>query len=196
MADRAAKKLAEIKIFLRAWLKAPRTVGAILPTSATSGRKMVALIDQTSRLPVLEIGPGTGAITRQILSAGTRADNLVALEVEPVFVQALRENFPDIRIVEGDAFDLHSTLSQAGTLKFDTIISAMPLVTHPVEARVAFLRQALSFLPNGRPLVIISYSCKPPIPAGWGGYTVERLGTVFRNIPPSSLWLYRSSCCS
>lgn len=194
MGSKAAEKLAELTTFLKVWFAAPKTVGAILPTSATSARKMVTLIDHSSSLPVLEIGPGTGAITRQILSSGTRPDNLVTLEVDPTFVRTLRERFPGIKIVQGDAFDLHSTFSRHGPVKFDTIISAMPLVTHPVKKRVVFLRQALSLLPMGRPLVIISYSRSPPIPAGLGGYSVERLATVFRNIPPSHLWLYRSTC--
>lgn len=148
MGSKAADKLAEITTFLKVWFKAPKTVGAILPTSATSGRKMVSVIDHSSCLPVLEIGPGTGAITRQILSSGTRPDNLVALEVDPTFVRTLRERFPGIRIVQGDAFDLHSTFSRHGPVTFDTIISAMPLVTHPVEKRLAFLRQALPFSPG------------------------------------------------
>lgn len=194
MGNKTAEKLAEIKTFLSVWFKAPRTVGAILPTGVTSGKKIAALIDHTSGLPVLEIGPGTGAITRQILSSGTHSANLVALEVEPTFIQALRERFPGIRVVQGNAFDLSSTFSRHGPVQFDTIISAIPLVTHPVEKRLGFLRQALALLPAGRPLVIISYSRKPPIPAGLGGYTVERLATVLRNIPPAHLWLYRSAC--
>ena len=177
--------------FFRGWMAHPRTTGSIIPTSAITARRMASNIDLGSGLPVLEIGPGTGVITRAILTRGVKPENLYAVEYAPAFVRHLRQNFPGIKVVEGDAFDLDKTLGPEAPPFFDCVISGLPLLNFPVSARVGYLNGLLARLPEGRPVVQFSYGPKSPIPPGFGNYTVKRFDFILRNIPPAQIWVYR-----
>lgn len=56
--------------FLKGWKRNRTAVGAITPTSAATARRMASVIHPGSGLPVLELGPGTGVITKAILARG------------------------------------------------------------------------------------------------------------------------------
>lgn len=186
-----AEKLGEEIRFFRGWMDRPRAVGAVLPTSAVTARRMASVVDRRSALPVLELGPGTGVVTQAILRHGVAPERLVCVEHSPDFAAHMRRRFPHLRVVEGDAFDLDAALPDLRARKFDAAVSAVPLLAFPVERRVAYLESLLDRLPAGRPVVQISYGARSPIPSGLGDYTVEHLDFVFRNFPPAQLWLYR-----
>ncbi len=177
--------------FFKGWMDQPKAVGAVLPTSGVTARRMASVINTASTLPVLELGPGTGVVTRAILDHGVADERLVCVEYSPEFVTHLRKRFPAVRVVEGDAFDLHQSLPDMATQKFDAVISAVPLLSFPVARRVAYLESLLDRLPAGRPVVQITYGPRSPVPSGRGNYTVEHMDFVLRNFPPAQLWLYR-----
>jgi phosphatidylethanolamine/phosphatidyl-N-methylethanolamine N-methyltransferase len=176
--------------FFRAWTRNTKTVGSVWPTSAPMARKMAGVIDLSSGLPVLEIGPGTGPITKQILATGIAPPLLWTLEYSHDFAEKLRAKFPEIHVVEGDAFNLDATLGNNAPRKFDCAISGLPLLNFPVATRVAFVESVLDHLPQGRPLIQFSYGPKSPVPPGLGNYQVRRHGMVLRNVPPAQLWVY------
>ncbi len=177
--------------FFRGWVDKPKAVGSIIPTSSITARRMVSVIDVGSGLPVLEVGPGTGVITRAILARGVPAEKLYAVEYSPDFVRHLRRNFPGVNVVEGDAFDLDGTFGKEGPKRFDSIISGVPLLNFPVQQRVAYVEDLLDRIPEGRPIIQLTYGPKSPVPPGLGSYSVEHFDFVIRNIPPTQLWVYR-----
>jgi phosphatidylethanolamine/phosphatidyl-N-methylethanolamine N-methyltransferase len=177
--------------FFRGWMARPRSVGAIIPTGSVTARRMASIIDTGSGLPVLEVGPGTGVITRAILARGVRQENLYAVEYSPEFVRHLRRLYPAANIIQGDAFDLDATLGDKNRLVFDSVVSGVPLLNFPLASRIAYLDDLLDRIPLGRPVVQLTYGPKSPIPAGHGNYTVEHFDFVLRNIPPTQLWIYR-----
>lgn len=188
---RIAKKFDDELKFFKGWIDKPKAVGAIIPTSSVTARRMATVINAKSGLPVLEVGPGTGVITKAILRHGVRPADLYTVEYSADFVAHLRRNFPGVNVIEGDAFDLDRTLGSKSGLTFDSIISGVPLLNFPVEKRVAYLESLLSRLPHGRPVIQLTYGPKSPIPAGHGDYTVEHFDFILRNIPPTQLWIYR-----
>lgn len=177
--------------FLKGWIDQPKAVGAILPTSAVTARRMASVIELGSGLPVLELGPGTGVITRAILDRGLTSENLYSIEYSDDFVRHLRTEFPDVNVIQGDAFDPDTALGDRAALIFDCVISAVPLLSFSTEQRVRFLGDMLDRIPPGRPVIQITYGPMSPVPAGRGDYTVEHFDFVFRNIPPAQLWIYR-----
>jgi phosphatidylethanolamine/phosphatidyl-N-methylethanolamine N-methyltransferase len=190
MIQRLAKRFEEELGFFKAWTRSAKTVGSVWPTSAVMARKMAGVIDLSSGLPVLEFGPGTGPITKQILATGIAPPLVWTLEYSHEFCEKLRAKFSDIHVVEGDAFDLDETLKGEAPRLFDCAISGLPLLNFPVAQRVAFVESVLSRLPAGRPLIQFSYGPKSPVPAGLGRYQVKRAGMVLRNIPPAQLWVF------
>lgn len=177
--------------FFKGWIDRPKAVGAILPTSSVTARRMASVIDPSSALPVLELGPGTGVITRAILERGIRPENLYSIEYSADFVAHLREEFPGVKVIEGDAFDPDRALGKDRDLVFDCVVSAVPLLSFEAEQRVRFIDAMLKRIPHGRPVVQITYGPLSPVPTGRGDYVVEHLDFVIRNIPPAQLWIYR-----
>jgi phosphatidylethanolamine/phosphatidyl-N-methylethanolamine N-methyltransferase len=186
----AAKFDDELKFF-KGWIDKPKAVGAIIPTSSVTARRMASVIDARSGLPVLEVGPGTGVITKAILGRGVKPSDLYAVEYSSEFVSHLRRNYPGVNVIEGDGFNLDKTLGDRRDVVFDCVVSGVPLLNFPVERRVAYLDSLLKRIPTGRPVVQLTYGPKSPIPPGHGDYTVEHFHFILRNIPPTQLWLYR-----
>lgn len=186
-----ARRFDEELRFFKGWIDKPRAVGSIVPTSAVTARKMASVVDPDSGLPVLELGPGTGVITRAILEAGVKPENLWSIEYSQDFVEHLRRDYPGVNIVQGDAFDLDATLGERRGMKFDSIVSGVPLLNFPVPQRVAYVEDLLDRIPPGRPIVQLTYGPKSPVPPGKGDYTVEHFDFIIRNLPPTQLWIYR-----
>ena len=176
--------------FFKGWIDKPRAVGSIVPTSSVTARRMASIINPDSGLPVLELGPGTGVITRAILARGIRPENLWSIEYSADFVEHLKETFPAVNIVQGDAFNLDAALPEKGMI-FDSVISGVPLLNFPVEQRVRYIDSILDRIPAGRPIVQLTYGPLSPVPPRRGNYTVEHFDFIVRNLPPTQLWIYR-----
>ena len=177
--------------FFRGLVTEPKTVGAIVPTSIFMAKRMAAVANPASALPVLELGPGTGVVTKALLKRGVAPEKLVSVEFSDTFCTHLRREYPDIQLVHGDAFDLDSSLSDLGHKHFDCVISGLPLLNFPIEKRLSLVEDALGRVAKGRPFLQFCYGPTPPIPPGLGHYSVERFGWEIRNIPPAQMWLYR-----
>jgi len=180
----------ELKFF-KGWIDKPKAVGSIIPTSSVTARKMASVIDVRSGLPALEVGPGTGVITKAILRHGVKPQDLYAVEYSHDFVIHLRRNYPGVNVIEGDAFDLDRTLGDMAGVTFDAVVSGVPLLNFPVAMRVKYVESLLDRIPHGRPIVQLTYGPKSPVPPGLGDYTVEKFDFIIRNIPPTVLWIYR-----
>ncbi len=79
--------------FVRGMIEGPKQVGAILPTSSVTAKVMARVINPASGLKVLELGPGTGAITKAILIASRRSA-LSSVEYSTPFYNHLAASFP------------------------------------------------------------------------------------------------------
>ena len=187
----AAQRLRDDLRFFRSWLSQPKVVGSVIPTSWRMATRMATVIDAKSTLPVLELGPGTGVTTRAMLARGIDPARIVSVEYDRDFCERLRTDYPAVNFIQGDAFDLQTTLGDRAGATFDCVISSLPLLHFPLEKRIALMEDVLSRIPVGRPVLQFSYGPKPSVPRGMGNYTVERYGIVFRNIPPAQLWVYR-----
>ncbi|SCW37996.1 phosphatidylethanolamine N-methyltransferase /phosphatidyl-N-methylethanolamine N-methyltransferase [Rhizobium mongolense subsp. loessense] len=191
--ERLGKKFDEEIRFFKGMMQGPKTVGSIVPTSSITARKMASVINLNSGLPVLELGPGTGAITKAILGRGVKPENLVAIEYSTDFYEHLVRLYPRVRFINGDAFDIDKTLGHLKDQTFDSVVSAVPLLNFPMQARIALLESLLDRIPAGRPVVQISYGPVSPIIARPERYHIQHFDFIVRNIPPAQLWIYRRS---
>lgn len=178
--------------FIREWIREPGAVGAIAATGKYAARAMASHIPDDSPLPVLELGPGTGSITKAILERGIPAEKLVSIEYSREFYDHLRERFPGVNFINGDALNLQSTLSDAPWQKFSGVIGAVPLLNLPKPARAKLIEDALALCEPGAPFVQITYGPKPPVPADKEKFTIDAAELVVRNVPPAWIFVYRS----
>ncbi|MBW3099071.1 phospholipid N-methyltransferase PmtA [Pseudohoeflea coraliihabitans] len=191
ISDRLVRKFDDEIRFFRGWLDGPKAVGAIVPTSQFTARSMASLADPHSSLPVLELGPGTGAITRAILGRGIAPERLYSVEYSGEFYEHLKLEYPEVNVIRGDAFDLETALGDNGRMQFDCVISAVPLLNFPMEQRIALVEGLLDRMPPGRPVVQISYGPVSPVASRGSSFTVAHHEFVLRNLPPAQLWTYR-----
>ncbi len=188
--ERLGRKFDEEIRFFKGWIDGPKRVGAILPTSSVTARRMASVINPQSGLPVLELGPGTGIITKAILERGIAPEQLVSIEFSTDFYLHLTRAFEGVHFINGDAFDLGNTLGAFRERQFDAVISAIPLLSFPMERRIALLEDLLDRMPQGRPVMQITYGPVSPIVAQPDRYRIKHYDFVVRNIPPAQLWTY------
>lgn len=180
--------------FFGSWLRNPRHVGAILPSSRALGRLMAAQIDPERPGAVVELGGGTGAITREILAAGIHPGRLLVLERDPHFHRMLRERFPAVKVVEGDAAALGDVTRDNDVGPVNAVVSGLPMLNFPAELQNAILQGAFAQMDEDGLFVQFTYSPAPPIPRGRLadlGLEAERAGRVWLNVPPASVWCFR-----
>lgn len=188
---RIARRFDDEIRFFRGWMDGPKAVGSIMPTSSVLARSMASLVNPASNRPVLELGPGTGVITRAILARGVMPSDLVSIEYSVDFHARLQIDFPGVSFIRGDAFALDSTLADLKASLFDCVVSGIPLLNFPMAQRVALIEDLLDRLPPGRPVVQFSYGASSPVASGGTSFEVLHHDFVLRNVPPARVWIYR-----
>lgn len=176
--------------FLKTWMGKPLTTGAVSPSGRFLARAMAQRIEPDWPGCVVELGPGTGAVTSALLERGVPAERLVAVEYNPDFAAHLRERFPGITVLVGDAYGLKQTLAHHGITDVAAVVSSLPLFTRPPLQRANLLHQVMQMIPDGRPFVQFSYALVPPVPASAGPWTLDASDWILRNLPPARVWTY------
>ena len=177
--------------FLRSWIEKPLHMGAVMPSGKVLARTMAEYVDIKSTGPVVELGPGTGAITNALIEHGVDQKRLVLVEYNPGFCALLRDRYPQAKVVQGDAYTLRDTLWDVLSAPASAVVSGLPLVTKPMLTRLKLIRDAFIALAPGAPFVQFTYSVAPPIPKSLPGVSTEASERIWMNLPPARVWVYR-----
>ena len=177
--------------FLRSWIEKPLHMGAVMPSGRVLARTMAQYVDINSSGPVVELGPGTGAITNALIEHGIDQKRLVLVEYNPGFCALLRDRYPQAKVVQGDAYKLRDSLWDVLSVPASAVVSGLPLVTKPMLTRLKLIRDAFLALAPGAPFVQFTYSVAPPIPKSLPGVSTEASERIWMNLPPARVWVYR-----
>jgi len=177
--------------FLRSWIEKPLHMGAVMPSGRVLARTMAQYVDIKSTGPVVELGPGTGAITNALIEHGVDQKRLVLVEYNPGFCALLRDRYPHAKVVQGDAYKLRDSLWDVLSVPASAVVSGLPLVTKPMLTRLKLIRDAFLALAPGAPFVQFTYSVAPPIPKSLPGVSTEASERIWMNLPPARVWVYR-----
>jgi phosphatidylethanolamine/phosphatidyl-N-methylethanolamine N-methyltransferase len=177
--------------FLRSWIEKPLHMGAVMPSGRVLARTMAQYVDIKSTGPVVELGPGTGAITNALIEHGVDQKRLVLVEYNPGFCALLRDRYPQATVVQADAYALRDSLWDVLGAPASAIVSGLPLVTKPMLTRLKLIRDAFLALAPGAPFVQFTYSVAPPIPKSLPGVSTEASERIWMNLPPARVWVYR-----
>jgi phosphatidylethanolamine/phosphatidyl-N-methylethanolamine N-methyltransferase len=177
--------------FLRSWIEKPLHMGAVMPSGKVLARTMAQYVDIDSTGPVVELGPGTGAITSALIDHGIDQKRLVLVEYNPSFCALLRDRYPQATVVQGDAYALRDSLWNVLSMPASAVVSGLPLVTKPMLTRLKLIRDAFAALAPGAPFVQFTYSVAPPIPKSLPGVSTEASERIWMNLPPARVWVYR-----
>jgi phosphatidylethanolamine/phosphatidyl-N-methylethanolamine N-methyltransferase len=151
---------------------------------------MAEMVDLDRPGPVLELGAGTGGITRGLLQAGCPCERLITLEREPQLAAALQRSFPGIATIVGDATALGDHFARLGIDQLCAVVSSLPIKWFSVEDQRAIVEPALARLGPGGAFLQMTNAFVSPIATGPLGIAGERVAHVWRNLPPSQVWAY------
>jgi len=188
--------------FLRAFLASPRTVGAVLPSSRNLARAMVHGIHLRENEVLVELGPGTGALTAHIRWALPDRSVYLGIEREARFVEILEERFPDLRFVRGDAADARKLLGEAGLGLPRVILSGLPFASLRREEHDRILAGIDAVLPPGGLFRTFQYLHGYFLPTARRfrhhtndllGSRVHRSPPLFLNVPPACVLTWERS---
>jgi phosphatidylethanolamine/phosphatidyl-N-methylethanolamine N-methyltransferase len=186
-----AETVKESELFFRHWLRSPRSMGSIKPSSPALARAIAdAVVWQPGRW-VVELGGGTGAITQGLIERGIPRDRIVVVELDPELAAFLGRRLPGCVVVPGDATRLDAILADLGIDDVATVVSGLPMVRMPFSFQKAIVDQGLAALREPGTMLQYSYSPLPPIPADRLGIRAELVRYVLRNLPPATVWRYR-----
>ena len=182
--------------FFREWLRNPFAMAAVSP----SGRQLASLMmkqlpDDAQR--VIELGGGTGAFTRALLEHGIQPRNLIVVELNEALHHYLRERFPGVQVVRGDAREVHEIARRCGLggdEKVDVVVSGLGLLSMSRNSQREILRSVFEVLsPHGR-FIQFTYGPFSPVPRELLDelhLKTHRAGTAWRNMPPANVFVYQ-----
>lgn len=186
-------------LFLKRWLRRPLAMGAALPSGPWLTHKIArttvaALKGRDGH--VVELGAGTGEVTRALLAAGIPATRLAVIERDPELSAFLHRRFSGPRIIEGDAARLRQLLKRNGVEQVAAVVSGLPLLSLPGELVHGIVTGVFDLLPRGAQMVQFTYGPAPPVPRELRetlGLEARRVGRVWRNVPPAVVWTFSQS---
>ncbi len=178
--------------FLRAWVSNPLRVAAIAPSGPLLAELLTREISSASG-PVIELGPGTGAVTHALLARGVRQRDLTLVECSTHFAQLLRKRFPEARIVCADASRL-ARMPLFDNLRAGAVVSGLPLLTMPRRQVYGLLAGVFGHVRPDGAFYQFTYGPFCPVPRPMLerlGLEARRVGRVGRNLPPAGVYRIR-----
>ncbi|WP_236038057.1 class I SAM-dependent methyltransferase [Belnapia arida] len=165
-------------------------MGSIVPSSRTLSSRIANLAVADGDGVVLEIGAGTGVISRAMLDAGIAPERLVLVEIVPDMADHLRESLPGTTVLCADAFALPQHLPERFVGRVSSVICGIPLVLLPIERQRLFVEGVERVAP-GLGFLLYTYCITSPLPYRKLGLSAKRETWTPRNFPPASVWRYR-----
>jgi phospholipid N-methyltransferase len=186
-------------LFLRQFAHSPRTVGAVLPSSAALARAMLAPIDFAAARTIVEFGPGTGAFTRAIAARLSPDHRYLGIELNAEFVRELARTFPGLRFVHGSVADLLPILEAHGIASVDAVICGLPWASLPMSLQKTVFAGLGRVLVPGGVFVTFAYLQSLVLPAArslrrqlrLNFAQVMRTPVVWGNVPPAFAYICR-----
>ncbi len=176
-------------LFFQSWLRNPLLVGAIKPSGPELARAMAARVDPTLPGPIVELGPGTGAVTAALVDRGVDPSRLVLIEADPAFCAILRERWPQALVMQTDAYAA-PILLRGMAVPAAAVVAGLPLLVRPPKQRLRLVLDCLRYARPGAPFIQFTYFIRSPVPAPRPGLRAHGSSMVWRNVWPARVWTY------
>jgi phospholipid N-methyltransferase len=185
--------MSDALLLLRKFLRSPRAVGTIAPSSRALAREMVRSLDLGGPVRVVELGPGTGAFTGHILSRLGPAARYLAVEIDEAFAAGIRRRWPRVDCACDSAERLPELVAERGLDGIDHVISGLPFASLPNAVTRRILDGVGRVLCPGGTFTTFQYchGYALPLAAAFRREMRDRMGSdgtshlVMRNLPPA-----------
>ena len=187
------------RAFFAAALRSPGKVGAVLPSSGPLAALLATVVPRTGAPVVVEIGPGTGAVTGVIDARLPPAARHLAVELDPGMVRYLQRMHPGLEVIEGDAAKLEALLAERGVEQVDAVLCGLPWALFDDDLQRSILAQITTLLGPSGAFTTFAYTSGMVLPSARRFRRVLRdtfeevvvSATVWRNLPPAFAYVCR-----
>lgn len=177
-------------------LRRPGTVGAVAPSSASLAEVLAAVVPSNSARSVVELGPGTGAVSDAIERRLPADARHVAVELDEDLAGHLRATRPRMEVLTGDAAQLTDLLAEADLKEADAVVSGLPWTLFADEQQRQIISQVATTLADGGAFTTFGYLHARPMGSARRFRHLLRetfdevivSSVVWRNVPPA--WVY------
>jgi len=180
-------------VFAKEVIRNPKTMGTACESSPRLAKAIADFISVDNKSGcVVELGSGTGRVTEALLQHGIAPENLISVELSTAFADFLKHKFPQVRIVNGDAFHLTDLLGQDSN-RVNTIVCGLPFRTLPHMQVHGIVKQIDDLISNNNGIYIqFTYDLSGSSP--FLPHHFKRIDhkIIWRNIPPARINVYRS----
>jgi len=193
MAKKFIAALTDTTLFLQEWFANPQRTGSVAPSSRQLAAAMARWLPANPESFVLELGPGTGAVTQALIKYGLREDRLVAIERNPKMARLLREKYPHAQIISGDAWHLDDLLRRRRTPieSVGAVISSLPLLNFPPDEAEALAQKIRAVLEPQGNWVQYSYHIGKKQVRGASSFQLRASKIVWLNFPPARVSVFQ-----
>lgn len=189
----ARESLREHMLLLREFVRYPFYTAALAPSSRHLASRMAAAVPLATAENVVELGPGTGALTQALLPKLNPNARFLAVELNPTFAAEWRKQFPGRQIEVGNVANLRQICARHDMKSLDCIVSGLPWPSFPIALQETALEEVLALLKPGGQMVTFGYHVGMCMPSGRHFQKlvqrkfrrVERLAWEWRNLPPA-----------
>lgn len=144
-------------VFLKNFMKNPRQIGSVIPSSRRLAEKMANQIDYSKAKRIIELGPGVGPYTEIILKNKKEATEYIAFEKNEDMRKILKEKFKGMKIYN-KAEEMTEVMKRNNIDSVDYIISGLPFTVLEKDIREAILKQVYDNLEKGGKFITFQYS--------------------------------------
>jgi phosphatidylethanolamine/phosphatidyl-N-methylethanolamine N-methyltransferase len=185
----------DFAIFFGLWLQRPLGIAAAKPSGTRLADMVARFVDLRRPGPVVELGAGTGSLTRGLIRAGCPPRRIIALEREPRLAAVLRREFPGISVIEGDAMRIGEYLpAQANRLC--AAVSSLPIKWFSPQQQAAIVGPCLDRLGPDGSFLQITNAFSSPLAINHLGLAGREVARVWFNLLPAQLWSYTRRAAS
>lgn len=181
--------------FFLQWLRNPLRMSSITPSGRQLAGMMASAVPEHAQ-GVIELGAGTGVITRALIDRGIHPQHLLVVEMNEVLHELLQQDFPEAHVAHGDARELERMLPQNGSfdaLSVSAVVSSLGLLAMPHAVQHAILAAAFAVLPTDGVFIQYTYGASEPVAQEVRnalGLRCRRQGWAWRNLPPARVFIY------
>ena len=186
-------------VMFKEFLRNPRITGAVLPSSGKLSSVITAEVGIKTARHIVELGPGTGAITRHILRQMSPEAKFIAVELNPQICEEFSRRFSGVRIINDNAANLRAILAREGMFEADIVISGLPWASFGAELQNQLLGEIIHSLGPRGVFTTFAYIQGLALPTAHAFKrnlekrfsTVNRTPVIWRNIPPAVVYRCR-----
>nr|WP_300009084.1 methyltransferase domain-containing protein [Pseudonocardia sp.] len=174
-------------------------MGAVAPSSRRLASVLASIVPRDGAPVVVELGPGTGAVSAVIAGRLPTGARHLAVELDPDMVSYLNRTLPALEVVPGDARDLGRILTERGLDRADAVICGLPWALFPDEVQADVLGEVARAIGDTGAFTTFAYLQGMALPAARRFRATLRArfdevlvsATVWRNVPPAFVYVCR-----